>query len=255
VDSRRSGPQGLGPWTPIATVREPGGRGFSTGRINNPMEKTLNHGEPGASGELLPFPSGELVYKREAARFLDISLKTLEAYVRRGQLHQGKNRVNGRVYYDKQELLGLLGSRLPQNREVWVYCRASPLPDRGAAGVSAKVRVESQRDRVLRYCTAAGIRVDKVVLDQGRAGTFKGRAGVNDLLEAIFRKEVSMVVVETEDRLGRFMAGDFFESFLLWHRCELHVVEKGLYHEEYREELKEDLSWIIMEARQLIGEP
>jgi predicted site-specific integrase-resolvase len=204
--------------------------------------------------EPVPFPTGELVYKREAARFLNISLKTLEAYVRRGQLHQWKNRVNGRVYYDRQELLALLGSRLPQQREVWVYCRASPLPDRGAAGVSAQRRVEAQRDRVLQYCTAAGIRVDRVVLDLGRAGTLKERRGVDDLLEALFRKQLSMVIVETEDRLGRFMGEDFVQSLLAWHRCELHVIEKGLYHEEYREELKEDLSWIILESRRLLGE-
>jgi hypothetical protein len=32
------------------------------------------------------------------------------------------------------------------------------------------------------------------------------------------------------------------------------VIERGLYHEEYREELKEDLSWIIMESRRIIGD-
>jgi predicted site-specific integrase-resolvase len=70
----------------------------------------------------------------------------------------------------------------------------------------------------------------------------------------VLRKQVSMVIVETPDRLARFAGAEILERFLTWHGVELHVIQKTLYLEEYREELKEDLSYLILESRALIGD-
>jgi predicted site-specific integrase-resolvase len=205
------------------------------------------------SRPLLPFPSGELVYKKEAAQFLGVSLKTLEGYVNRGSINKWKNEINGRTYYDKQELLKLLGSRLPQSREVVVYCRAAGIPDQGAAGVSSRTRLQAQQDRVLAYCTAAGIRVDQVIAEVGKAGSLVGRSGLDKIFDLVLRKQISMVIVETPDRLARFAGAEILERFLVWHGVELHVIQKTLYQEEYRAELKEDLSYLIMGSQALLG--
>lgn len=201
---------------------------------------------------LTPFPTGELVYKKDAAQFLGVSLKTLEGYVNRGSIHKWKNEINGRTYYDKQELLKLLGSRLPQKRDVIVYCRAAGIPDQGAAGVASRTRLQAQVDRVLAYCTAAGIRVDHVITDIGKAGNLTGRSGVDKIFDLTLRKQISMVVVETPDRLARFAGAEILERFLTWHGVELHIIQKGLYTEEYRDELKDDLTHLILESRALI---
>jgi predicted site-specific integrase-resolvase len=201
-----------------------------------------------------PFPTGELLYKKEAAAFLGISLKTLEGYVKKGVIDKWKNLVNGRTYYDRSQLLKLLGSRLPQNREVWVYCRSAGIPDQGAAGVSSRTRLKRQVDRVMGYCTAAGIRVDRIVQEVGKAGTVKTRPGFNLVMEAVVRKKVSMVIVETPDRLARFAGHDILEQVLGWHGVELHSITKVGHSEEYREELKDDLSDLILRARELLGE-
>lgn len=204
--------------------------------------------------ELKPFPSGELMYKRDAAQFLGISMKTLESYVNKGILTRWKNQVNGRTYYDKKDLLKVLGSRLPQSREVWVYARAAGIPDQGPAGVLAQKRLKSQVDRVLTYCQAAGIRVDRVVQDIGKAGVWQGRVGLNEIMEGVLKKKISTLVVETPDRLARFAGRDLFEKFLDWHGVELHYIQKTLHREEYREELKDDLAHLIFEAKAIIGE-
>lgn len=204
--------------------------------------------------ELKPFPSGELMYKKEAAEFLGISLKTLEGYVARGALDKWKNKINGRTYYDREQLLKLLGSRLPQSREVWVYCRASGIPDRGAAGVASRTRLQEQKERVLKYCAAAGVRVDRVVEDIGKAGSLAGRSGLDKIMDAVLRKKLSMVIVETPDRIARFAGAEIIERFLTWHGVEYHVVSKHLLTEEYREELKSDLADLIYESRKLIGD-
>ena len=200
------------------------------------------------------FPTGELLYKREAAQFLGISLKTLDRYVTAGRLRNWKNQVNGRTYYDKADLLKLLGSRLPQDREVWVYCRAAGIPDQGSAGVASRTRLQAQKTRVLQYCQAAGIRVDRVVEDIGKAGSLAGRGGFDKIMEAVLRKKVSMIIVETPDRIARFTGSELMERFLTWHGVEYHVVNKHLLTEEYREELKDDLTNLILQGRALLGD-
>jgi predicted site-specific integrase-resolvase len=204
--------------------------------------------------ELVPFPSGELLYKQEAAQFLGISLKTLEGYVAKGAVHKWKNQINGRTYYDKQELLKLLGSRLPQHREVWVYSRAAGLADNNTPGTGAKARLAAQTARVLQYCQAAGVRVDRVVEEVGKAGTLEGRNGLDKIIEAVLRKQLSMVIVETPDRLARFAGAEIIERFLTWHGVEYHIVNKFLVTEEHREELKEDLALLILQSRALLGD-
>lgn len=200
------------------------------------------------------FPTGDILYRKEAAKFLGISPKTLTRYVQAGKLRNWKNQINGRVYYDRAELLSLLGSRLPQTREVWVYCRAAGLPDQGAAGVSAKKRLDAQVDRVLEYCTRAGIRVDQVVQEIGKADSLEDRPGLDRLMEKILRKEISMVVVETPDRLARFAGAEVLQRFFAWHGVEYHVIQKTLHLKEYRDEIKDDLAGVLFRAKQLMGD-
>jgi predicted site-specific integrase-resolvase len=189
--------------------------------------------------------------KKDVSKFLRVSLKTVDRYVKTGKLSCWKNRVNGRLYYDREQVLRLLGSGLPQSREVWIYCRASPLP---SLQVSVDRRLQEQVDRVLGYCAAAGVRVDRVVRETGRAADWKGRGGLDEIMEAVLKKRVSCLVVETADRLGRFAGHDMFESFLLWHGVELHVIHETLPNDEYRLEIKDDLADLILRARALIGE-
>lgn len=200
------------------------------------------------------FPTGDIMYRKDAAKFLGISPKTLTRYVKAGLLRNWKNQINGRTYYDRAELLRVLGSRLPQAREVWVYCRAAGIPDQGAAGVSAKKRLENQVDRVLEYCTRAGIRVDEVVQEIGKADSLEDRPGLDRLMEKILRKEISMVVVETPDRLARFAGAEILQRFFAWHGVEYHVIQKTLHLKEYRDEIKDDLAGVLFRAKQLMGD-
>jgi predicted site-specific integrase-resolvase len=106
---------------------------------------------------------------------------------------------------------------------------------------------------VLAYCTAAGIRVDQVIAEVGKAGSLVGRSGLDKIFDLVLRKQISMVIVETPDRLARFAGAEILERFLVWHGVELHVIQKTLYQEEYRAELKEDLSYLIMGSQALLG--
>ena len=118
----------------------------------------------------------------------------------------------------------------------------------------SQARLRDQVDRCTEYSTRAGIRVDRIIQEIGKGHTLNGRSGIDQLLDLVFRKKVSMIVVECPDRLARWGMGEVLERFLTWHGVELHVISKGWSRAEFREEVKEDLAGILFEAKRLLGE-
>lgn len=229
--------------------------------INRIMEDTSTLENAGQGGHSLTLafpwedgPLGRLIYRKDAIRFLGVSRQTINKYEHRGLLTPIKNRINGRVYYTEENVLGVLGSRLPQTLEVVCYCRAAVLGSKGEAGTGARDRLARQVERVHEYCVRAGIRVDRTIQDVGPGHTLKGRPGIDQLFELVLRKKVSTVVVETPDRLARFAAHEALERFFMWHNVKLHVISPVFQREEYREELKGDLAGILFESKKLLGE-
>lgn len=197
-------------------------------------------------------PTGELISSREAAKRLGVTLRTLGRYIEQGKIKPLKNRVNGRIYIDSDEILYLLGSRVPQDRLVIIYCRTAPIPDAGAAGVSSATRLKEQIDRVQGYCTARGIRVDEVIGEIRRANRLEaGAAGLNRIMDLVVRKRVSTLILETRDRLARFLAWDLLERVLIYHGVDLHIIQEKVGRQEFVDEIKEELVDIIAAAKAL----
>lgn len=194
-----------------------------------------------------------MVYKKHASAFLGVSAKTIDRYVTAGLLKPYKNQVNGRVYFDKADVLKLLGGRLPQDRMVVLYCRAATLPNMGNAGVSAEKRLAEQVERCTRYCSAAGIRIDQTVAEVAKGDSLKGRRGWTEIMDLVMRKQVSMIVVETPDRICRWGVREMFEDILTWLGVEIHVIQPVLQLQEYRDELTDDMAGMVYEARRLMG--
>lgn len=204
---------------------------------------------PGADG-----PLGRMVYRKEAARFLGITQQTLLRYEIRGLIKAHKNVVNGRVHYIDTELLAVLGSRLDQSRGVVLYCRSAVLGSKNNPNNDVQARLEEQVDLMASYCVKAGIRVDEVIKDVGPGTGKAGLPGLDRVIELIIRRKVSMVVVETPDRLARWGMGHVLEQFLAWHGVELHVACPALARKDLIEEIKQDLTEIMYESRRLLGE-
>ena len=197
-------------------------------------------------------PAGELISSREAAKRLGVTLRTLGRYIEQGKIKPLKNRVNGRIYIDSDQILYLLGSRVPQDRLVIAYCRTAPIPDSGAAGVSSLTRLKEQVDRVQGYCTARGIRVDEVIQEIRRANRLDDNApGLNKIMDLVVRKKVSTLIIETRDRLARFLAWDILERVLIYHGVEIHIIQEKVGRQEFIDEIKEELVDIIASAKEL----
>lgn len=197
-------------------------------------------------------PTGELISSREAAKRLGVTLRTLGRYIEQGKIKPLKNRVNGRIYIDSDQILYLLGSRVPQDRLVIAYCRTAPIPDSGAAGVSSATRLKEQVDRVQGYCTARGIRVDEIIQEIRRANRLDDNApGLNKIMDLVVRKKVSTLIIETPDRLARFLAWDLLERVLIYHGVEIHIIQPKVGRQEFVDEIKEELVDIIAAAKEL----
>jgi predicted site-specific integrase-resolvase len=197
-------------------------------------------------------PGGELVSRKIAAQRLGVTVRTLDRYIEQGKLNPYRNRVNGRLYIDSDQILYLLGSRVPQDRLVIAYCRTAPIPDSGAAGVSSATRLKEQVDRVEGYCTARGIRVDEVIKEVRRANRLDDNApGLNRIMDLVVRKKVSTLILETPDRLARFLAWDLLERVLLYHGVEIHIIQPKVNRQEFVDEIKEELVDIIARAKEL----
>lgn len=197
-------------------------------------------------------PTGQLVSRKIAAQRLGVTVRTLDRYIEQGKLSPYKNRVNGRLYIDSDQILYLLGSRVPQDRLVIAYCRTAPIPDSGSAGISSATRLKEQVDRVQGYCTARGIRVDEIIQEIRRANRLDDNApGLNKIMDLVVRKKVSTLIIETPDRLARFLAWDLLERVLIYHGVEIHIIQPKVGRQEFVDEIKEELVDIIAAAKEL----
>jgi predicted site-specific integrase-resolvase len=231
--------------------------------INSNMESTNNYVETSregtAGGPKLAFPGSmepynRLVKRKDAQSFLGVCYRTLLRYEESGKLHPVKNRINGRIMYQEAEVLAVLGSKLNQKKEVLMYCRTAVLGSTGPKGRTASSRLAEQVDRLSSYCVHAGIKVDEVLTDLGPGNGSRRLPGLDRLIEKVLRHKVSLLVIETPDRLARWGLGDMMDRFLAWHGVEVHVASPVLTRDEYREEVKQDLAEVLLEAKKLLGE-
>jgi predicted site-specific integrase-resolvase len=199
-------------------------------------------------------PDGNLMYKKDVAEFLGVSLKTVESYCFRGVLPYWKNQVNGRIYVDKDDVIGLLGSRIKQDKEVWAYCRAAKIEGKRDCRTEAEARLADQVDRVTKHCTSANIRLDRIVTDVAIGTTIKDRPGFDDVMDAVLRRKISCLVLDAPDRLARWAGQEVIERVFKWHGVDLHYANTVWTLQEYKDEAKEDLTYVLAEAKRMMGQ-
>ena len=212
-----------------------------------------------AKPKLPPFetehwPEGTAIVLDDVIKLLGVSRRTVERYIERGLLKRWKNKANNHIYYDKAQVMSILGCDPRRiNKENILYCRAG-IFDNPGPGLSAQNRVEEQAQRMIKYCTLSGIKIHQVIIETRASNDLGSTPELDNIIERVLRKEVGMLVVETRDRLGRFDTVPLWERFFQWHGVHFHVANEVLPLEEYREEIKGDLADIIYQAKVLLGE-
>lgn len=147
----------------------------------------------------------------KAAKQLGVCKQTLWNWKKEGKIHFEK--IGSMNFVTTDELHRLLGIKERQEDETVIYCRVSSTVN--------KTNLESQKERLLNYCTRNGFRVKKIVTEFG--------SGINDkrpkLEKLLKEQDFTRIVVEHKDRLTR-VGFNYIKVLLEVNNKELHVVNE-----------------------------
>ena len=170
----------------------------------------------------------------EVAKYLGFKVKTLQKWDREGRLIPAyRTKTNRRVYTQSQldEFIGLR-TRDTQTRVI-AYCRVS--------STAQKPDLANQLEILKEYCLKSGLSEVEFIAEIGGGLNFERRKFL-DIMDAVERCEVKMLIIAHKDRLARF-GFEYFRHFLAKHNCELVILNNEKMSPE--QEMVEDLMTII----------
>jgi putative resolvase len=167
-----------------------------------------------------------LLRPREAATKLGVTVQTLRAMEKRGELHPVRTSGNHRRFHE-EELKQLMGLR--DIRTVATYARVSSHDQKRDLNQQVTLLRNKYPEAEHFTDTRSGIRFD--------------RPGFNKMLKAIQEQRISTVVVTYQDRLARF-GFDLLQKVFAGYGTEIEVLY-GSEPQAPQEELVKDLISIV----------
>ena len=170
----------------------------------------------------------------QAAKYLGFKVKTLQKWDREGRLIPAyRTKTNRRVYTQNQldEFIGLQTRDI--RTRVIAYCRVS--------SIAQKPDLVNQLEILKEYCSKTGLSEVEFISEVGGGLNFE-RKKFLEIMDAVERYEVKMLIIAHKDRLARF-GFEYFRHFLSKHKCELVILNDEKMSPE--QEMVEDLMTII----------
>ena len=170
----------------------------------------------------------------EAAKYLGFKVKTLQKWDREGRLIPAYRTKTNRRVYTQSQLDEFIGLRTQDTRtRIIAYCRVS--------STAQKPDLANQLEVMKAYCIKAGLSEVEYVSEIGGGLNFE-RKKFLEIMDAVERYEVKMLIIAHKDRLARF-GFEYFRHFLAKHNCELVILNDEKMSPE--QEMVEDLMTII----------
>lgn len=179
---------------------------------------------------------------KEALELIGCTRTTLYRYRKKGFIRTGKT-PNGNTYWYDEDVYALIGKRINKGtRQTVAYFRVN--------NRRYKKELNEQIDRVKKFCSNAGISVDKTIADFGKGTDYStgGRPGLHELLKMLFKKKVSTVVLDHKSRLTSFQWG-VMETLLRYHGVDIVVVNQAWEDNHYRKEIRDDLTELLLQIK------
>ena len=160
--------------------------------------------------------NNEILSVGQAAKYLGITVHTLQDWDRKNKFKAHRNLVNNRRFYYKSELDGLLGKTEAHNpkRKIIAYARVS------SAG--QKDDLKDQMDYLRQFINARGVIADEYNGEIGSGLNYK-RPKLLKLIKEVDQNKIACIYVTYQDRFIRF-GFDFFKKFCEWHDCKIIVL-------------------------------
>jgi len=192
---------------------------------------------------------------KRAMFLLKCTRNTLDKMAQAGRIRRTKG-PSGRTEWNDQDVLQAAGFD-PEVQLNVLYARVDP---GRITTESAEVRLENQKERLLRYCQKEGIRVDLILGDARKVNRLLDRkgqpaAGLNTLMGLLAEKRVGKLIIDTCDRLVVGASWAMFELLVSSIcGCEVVVLNRQLVTTESREESKSWLQDMLAMHKVLTGE-
>ena len=170
----------------------------------------------------------------EAAKYLGFKVKTLQKWDREGRLVPAYRTPTNRRVYTQSQLDDFIGRQTQSTRtRIIAYCRVS--------STAQKPDLANQLEILKAYCTQSGL-IDVEFISEIGGGLNFERKKFLEIMDAVERNEVKMLIIAHKDRLVRF-GFEYFERLLAKHHCELVILNNTKMSPE--QEMVEDLMTII----------
>ena len=186
---------------------------------------------------------------KDAAKVANVSTSTISRRVKDGTIRSTKL-PNGKIMCWDDDVYALIGRKLIKENWTVVYTRVNSSTE------SSRKLMQEQQQLVRQWCLQRGLQIDKLYEDWAPSTDFRvhTRPGLHELLQDIIKKRVSVVIVETPDRLAR-VGWSLFPELFRYYGVELVIINKAIQHPEYLKEQEKDLSFILEEAGKVrVGE-
>jgi predicted site-specific integrase-resolvase len=179
---------------------------------------------------------------KEAMSVLKCSYSTVRRYAYRGKIRTTKL-PNGQIMYWDDDVYAMLGKKIQKENWTVVYTRV------GGTTESDRVTMQRQQQRILDWCLKRGLQVERLYDDWAPATVFSldQRPGLHELIQDVIRKKVSVIIVETPDRLAR-VGWELFPAWFKYYGVEVVVINHAIQVPEYRAEQEKDLVNLLLKA-------
>ena len=179
---------------------------------------------------------------REAMDILKCSYSTVRRYADRGRIRTTKM-PNGHILYWDDDVYALIGKKLVKENWTVAYCRVAGTTE------SDRVLMQRQQQLVRNWSAQRGISLEKLYDDWCPATDFSldWRPGLHDLIQDVIKKKVSVIIVETPDRLAR-VGWELFPAWFKYYGVEVVVINSAISVPEYQQEQEKDLTNLLLKA-------
>ena len=150
---------------------------------------------------------------KEMAERLNVTVKTLQIWDKKGTLKAYRTPTNRR-YYTEEQYLKYIGQSDKDDRKIVAYARVSTNGQKGD--------LKNQIDFIREYVNAKGIILDEAVTDIGSGLNYK-RQNWNKLLDEVMDNHIETIYITYKDRFVRF-GYDWFETLCRKHNTEIVVL-------------------------------
>lgn len=182
------------------------------------------------------------MWVKEVMSTLQCSYNACRKWRNEGKLRTTKM-PNGKVMYWDDDVYALMGKKVQKENWTVAYCRVAGTTE------SDRRLMLRQQQLVRDWCAKRGISLEKLYDDWAPATDFSldWRPGLHELIQDVIKKKVSVIIVETPDRLAR-VGWEIFPAWFKYYGVEVIVINSAIAVPEYQQEQEKDLANLLLKA-------